>query len=170
MLEKGAYIEQTDSEGRSPLHYVVNSAQKGGTRQCLKLLVDKGANIDQKDNMGMTPVHIAAFNVKASRLEYLISAGADLCIRNNAKQSGLFFAMKYLPHVTTSALETRLNRSIYETDLQQPAQIKLDFGMLLPPSTVNIANPPRSEVELFVELLPFQRTDVEKILLHPLPQ
>mgnify|MGYP001179272960 FL=1 len=74
--------------------------------ECLKVLLDNGADINQTDLTGRSSVHIAAIGQKAQRLKNLIEKDADLCLKNNAQQSGLHFAMKYLPDITCNALES----------------------------------------------------------------
>ena len=58
-LDKGACIEATDFEGRSPLHYSINSDSDAG-QYSTKLLLERGADIDQAENTGLTPIHVAA--------------------------------------------------------------------------------------------------------------
>ena len=173
-------VEAPDFEGRPPLHHLVNSKQSGNFMECLKVLLDNGADINQTDLTGRSSVHIAAIGQKAQRLKNLIEKDADLCLKNNAQQSGLHFAMKYLPDITCNALESKFDRSIQlsttrlETDAE--TELRMDLNVLMPPISVSAdsTNSPRSEVELFTDILPSHqgssRRLVEKILLHPLSQ
>ncbi len=178
LLDRGACFEARDMDGRTPLHHLINSNHKNDGNKCMKMLLDRGASINQVDSHGLSPLHIAAIGCKAHHLTSLIENGADLCIKNNAKQSGLQFALKYLPRSTTAALITRLDKSILtsskiEGDIE--TQIKLDMQVLMPPTSTN-SNHPRSEVELFKDLLHYNAKPsgdsslVESVLLHPSSQ
>lgn len=61
LLNKGAYIESKDSQGRTPLSCAVQE----GHEALVKLLLEKGSNIDSKDIDGRTPLFWA---VKKGRL------------------------------------------------------------------------------------------------------
>ena len=145
--------------------------------ECLKILLKNDADINQTDFTGRTAVHIASVNGKAQRLKNLIDKNADLCLKNNAGQSGLYFAMKYLPHVTVTALEDRLDHSIKMgvTKLEKDAEteIIMDLNVMAPPSNCKIPQS-RSQVELYSELLQYHAGPskylVESILKHPLSQ
>lgn len=50
LFEKGAVIDQTDIEGRTPLL----CASLGGHYEIARLLIEKGASIDLADNGGQT--------------------------------------------------------------------------------------------------------------------
>lgn len=54
-----------------------------------------------------------------------------------------------------------------ESDID--SEVKLNFGMFLPPPQVNPKNA-RSEVEMFSEMLTFKAIHIDKLLLHPLSQ
>ena len=50
-----AIVEAIDLEGRPPLHHLINSKQSGGgSKECLKILLDNGADINQTDYTGQT--------------------------------------------------------------------------------------------------------------------
>jgi ankyrin repeat protein len=174
LIERGALVEAADNDGRPPLHCVINSKSKGG-RESMKVLIDRGADVNQADKSGLTPLHMAAVNAKQSRLDLLIMAGADLCIRNSAGQSALQFSMKHLPLATMAAIEKRLDASISfssSVDSELEAEVKMDFAVLLPPA-ISKSGSVRSEVELFNEMLCYHQADsvhIERLLLHPLSQ
>merc|ERR1712223_2045469 len=136
-----------------------------------------GADINQTDFTGQTAVHIAAIGAKAQRLKNLIDKDADICLKNNAGQSGLHFAMKYLPHVAVSALGAKLDRSItmattkLETDAE--SEVRMDLNVVMAPSKKERqGSEPRSQVELYSDLMDHHagpsKYMVEKILQHPL--
>jgi serine/threonine-protein phosphatase 6 regulatory ankyrin repeat subunit B len=74
LIEQGAYINETDDYGWSPLHTAVLS----GRLDIVKLLLDKGANIKAKTGRieideiremfpeGLTPIEIAKMGLKVS--------------------------------------------------------------------------------------------------------
>ena len=171
LLNKGALVESVDCEGRSALHHLINSKEKGPGLECMDLLLHHGANINQMDNNGFSPLALAAVGQKSRFLEYLIHHDADLCLRNNSKQTGIQFAMKYLPRATVTAVQSRLDKSLQmkpmEGDLE--SEVILDLEVLLPPASVN-SNHPRSEVELFEQYLRFGYDGLEPFILHPLSQ
>ena len=54
-------VEAIDLEGRPPLHHLINSKQSGGgSKECLKILLDNGADINQTDYTGQTFVETNA--------------------------------------------------------------------------------------------------------------
>ena len=173
-----ADVTACDFGGRPPLHHLINSKQFGSSMDCLKILLKHGADINQTDFTGRTALHIAAVGAKAQRLKNLIDKDADLCLRNNAGQSGLHFAMKYLPHVTVSAINARLDRSItmattkLETDAE--TEIRMDLNVVMAPPSKIKRPEPRSQVELYSELMDHHAGPskylVESVLKHPLSQ
>ena len=189
LLEKGAQVEAVDAEERPPLHHLINSSLRGGSRECLQTLASRGANLNQTDKYFNSPVHIAALSDQPTRLEWLIGQGVDLCGRNGAKQTGLQFALKHMPGAALEAVEAQMNRSLQwssHLDSDPGGDLRLDFSVFLPPLAVHCRHP-RSEVEMFSELLRFHRPStsrlsswtggalsesnaVERLLLHPLSQ
>lgn len=167
LIEHGADVDSLDCEGRPPLHFAINSNLKGAT-ECMQLLLNRGANINQGDVNGTTALHLAALNRKIRRVKLLIKNGADLCLRNKAGKSALYFVMKYVPN-TLKTIEERLDSGmqIGRPEQEYETSVKMDFNLLMP----SAGNYYISEVGLFTEILQMHNNDparLEKILMHPL--
>lgn len=67
VLNRGGYIDATDSSGRTPLVYTVINNQT----EMLQLLLDRGANCHVFDNMGETALHHAARSNSPSSVRIL---------------------------------------------------------------------------------------------------
>ena len=85
LIAAGAYIEERDSCGQTPLHIVAKSIW----RDVLEALLKAGAHINACDVMGRTPLHIAAQSNSRDAVELLIKAGADINARDNNGQTPL---------------------------------------------------------------------------------
>eukprot|EP00095_Tigriopus_kingsejongensis_P001890 maker-scaffold287_size221780-snap-gene-0.24 protein:Tk01890 transcript:maker-scaffold287_size221780-snap-gene-0.24-mRNA-1 annotation:"transient receptor potential channel pyrexia" len=167
LMEHGADVDSVDCEGRPPLQFAINSNLKGAT-ECMQLLLTRGANINQGDDNGTTALHLAALNRKIRRVKLLIKNGADLCLRNKAGKSALYFVMKYVPN-SLKTIEDRLDGGIQvgQPEQEYETSVKMDFNLLIPSS----GNCYISEVGLFTEILQMHNNDptrLEKILMHPL--
>ena len=182
-----ANVTARDQEGRTPLHFLLNS-KLGGKRECIEILFKSIANsetmfkrkteediINMADKHGWTPLHYAAYNGRTKSLQFLIENKADLGLKNKAGQSGLNFAVKYLPAATIDALENMLDKSIQCQSLDSPdGNLTLSFDSIAPPAS-STKDRSRSNVQMFYELLPLieqgrQKSKAAKILLHPLSQ
>ncbi len=80
LVEAGIDITQTDSYGRTPLHYAAGAT---GTADLdtIVLLVKKGADIHKKDKEGATPLLYAAKAANLACVKQLVAYGASLSIR-----------------------------------------------------------------------------------------
>ncbi|GAX79527.1 hypothetical protein CEUSTIGMA_g6968.t1 [Chlamydomonas eustigma] len=56
ILDKGADVDEPDSEGQTPLHWAVACSQK----DCAAFLIAREAHVGAQDKYGMAPIHIAA--------------------------------------------------------------------------------------------------------------
>lgn len=90
LLQKGAKISAVNANGESALF----SAVKGGSTNCISLLVDNGAVVDSRNNLardftGNTPLHAAVrWNVLAVA-RTLISLGVDVNAQNMSGKTAL---------------------------------------------------------------------------------
>ncbi|KAH7307940.1 ankyrin repeat-containing domain protein [Rhexocercosporidium sp. MPI-PUGE-AT-0058] len=73
LLDKGAGIDATDSNGRTPLSY----AAQGGHLELCQFLLEKGANVNAIDGRGVTPLLLAGLGGKRTIFELLMSKGAN---------------------------------------------------------------------------------------------
>jgi len=89
LIDGGASVSATD-DGRSPLHY----ATIAGDMAFMDMLVRKGANINEAEKKsGWTPLFYAIrLSRKVETIEWLISKGADLNIRDLIGRSPLALA------------------------------------------------------------------------------
>lgn len=73
LLKYKADINQTDYDGKTPLHYAVSS----GDLKRVKYFVEHGSNVNVKDRDGITPLHIATIDKNYDIISYLLSKKAD---------------------------------------------------------------------------------------------
>ena len=73
LLEKGANIEATNADGKTPLHTVVSN----GLVELVKILLENGANTEAVDEEGWTPLHRAAFYGHVEIVQILLEKGAN---------------------------------------------------------------------------------------------
>ena len=122
LLKEGARIDQTDSEGRSPLvyslaqpdggettlHFVQNGANytlrdkqknstlhyaaQGGDPSSIQLMVSGGVDINSQNESGTTPLHVAAIQSRRPTLNTFLELGADLKARDRQGQTVLHYA------------------------------------------------------------------------------
>ncbi|XP_011313210.1 ankyrin repeat domain-containing protein 54 [Fopius arisanus] len=74
LLEKGVSPNNTDCQGRSPLHM----ASSSGYTDVVKVLLDFGANPNMTDTLGNTPLHLAAVTSKMPIVVLLLKAGTNV--------------------------------------------------------------------------------------------
>ena len=73
-LCNGAYINNHDYLGFTPLHYAVGHGQT----EIVKLLLNTGTEVNAQSNTGATPLHEAAHKGHTPIAELLLTAGADI--------------------------------------------------------------------------------------------
>ena len=82
LIEKGADIHATDTQGLTPLH----SAAQYKDLPNVRYLVEQGAEVNARDNRGNTPLHLA-YNRDIAR--YLLQNRADVNARNDRDETPL---------------------------------------------------------------------------------
>ncbi|MFC1765249.1 ankyrin repeat domain-containing protein [Planctomycetota bacterium] len=78
-LAKEADVNAKDENGRTPLHFAVESAKN----VIIEVLLDKGANINAKDKDGRTPLHLAAESADEDMIELLLDKGANINVKDD---------------------------------------------------------------------------------------
>ena len=101
LVEAGADVAATDSNGETPLHLAAGSNENPAV---LEALLAAGADVLATDNPGWTPLHSASGNKGPALINALLSAGAD----PTAPASGLFAGLTPL-HL---AAETNENLAV----------------------------------------------------------
>ena len=89
LLDKGANVNATDREGRSPLH----EAARKDRPKAAELLIDRNADPDIKDKQGRTPLHDAVLSSKTRITEILIEKGANPDIKDKQGRTPLHDAV-----------------------------------------------------------------------------
>jgi len=78
LLDNGAKITATDSNGQTALHRAVRT----GAREAVDLLLARGADVNAKDKSGETPLHIASLQSSSAMAEALLAKGADVNVQD----------------------------------------------------------------------------------------
>jgi ankyrin repeat protein len=89
LLEKGADVEQKDSQGRTALRMAAGT----GKIQMADLLITHKAQVNSADHNGMTVLMAAAEDESPQMLTLLCSAGADVNARDNTGKTVLMVAV-----------------------------------------------------------------------------
>ena len=74
LLEEGAEIDLTASDGQTPLH----QASKNGHIEVAQLLLEKGADVNATDRGGLTPLYEASKSGHIEVTQLLLKEGADV--------------------------------------------------------------------------------------------
>ena len=86
LIESGAFINVTDSDGMTPLHTAVSN----GNAEMAEYLLSQNAIVDTKENhWGRTELHTAAICGRKNILELLVNNGADINTRDNEGKTPL---------------------------------------------------------------------------------
>jgi len=91
LLEKGANINQKDTDGKNSLMY----ASRFGHLEIVKLLLKNGADINQRNNNGWNPLMYASRFVYLELVKLLVKNGADINQRDNNGWNPLLYACDY---------------------------------------------------------------------------
>jgi len=168
LLERGAdlntkLVNTVDGDGRTPL-FVCTSSKGRGATECMLTLVEFGAELDIQTDDGYTALHMAAIDRKPSRVNVLISQGADLSIKNKAGFSSLYFINKKVPQCMKT-FEERLDTGLRleSANSEMSSKVKMDFNKLSP----NMNSLHRQDIAIFMELM---KSPYHVLLKHPLSQ
>ncbi|CEG42256.1 Histone H3 (Lys9) methyltransferase SUV39H1/Clr4, required for transcriptional silencing [Plasmopara halstedii] len=88
LLQLGANILLSSSEGRSALHW----AASRGMSAAVAVLMDAGADVNQVDHSGWTPLHCATIHGNTDCAAFLIDKGADITIRDKLNHVAHFYS------------------------------------------------------------------------------
>ena len=114
LLEGGADIEATNSDGDTPLH----QAALGKAREAASELIARGANVNATDNYGHTPLHVAAWQNAHEIAAELIGHGSDLNARDRRGLKPSSHAFYNDAHETKAVFEAERQRQ-WEAEQQQ---------------------------------------------------
>jgi len=168
LLERGAnlntkLVNTVDGDGRTPL-FVCTSSKGRGATECMLTLIEFGAELDIQTDDGYTALHMAAIDRKPSRVNVLISQGADLSIKNKAGFSPLYFINKKVPQCMKT-FEERLDTGLKleSANSEMSSKVKMDFNKLSP----NMNSLRGQDIAIFMELM---KSPYHVLLKHPLSQ
>jgi ankyrin repeat protein len=82
LLQAGANINQSTSNGDRPLHYAIWTKLQASNEECLKILLEYHPDIDALDVQLDTPLHCVTDETPVLSIRRLINAGADPEISN----------------------------------------------------------------------------------------
>ncbi|UCC39738.1 MAG: ankyrin repeat domain-containing protein [Candidatus Aminicenantes bacterium] len=77
LAKKPDSVNSKDEDGKTPLHFAVQS----GNKEVAEFLFAQGADINAKDAKGNTPLHSALAHKRADIARFLLSKGADVKIK-----------------------------------------------------------------------------------------
>ncbi|KAG6369689.1 ankyrin repeat-containing domain protein [Boletus reticuloceps] len=79
VTENPKLIDETDADGRTPLHW----AASVGATEVVRYLIDQGTDVTKVDGIGWAALHISASAGHEEIVHELIGAGADVNQRND---------------------------------------------------------------------------------------
>jgi len=114
LAERGANLNSRASEGRTPLHLLLQD-HEGDTRRSinvsdiLQVFLERGANVNAEDRYGFTPLHQAALSGNGAFVKGLLKHGANVkAITNDHHMTPLLLASH---HDQFDALQVLLESS-----------------------------------------------------------
>ncbi|MCW3100263.1 MAG: Ankyrin repeat and protein mask, partial [Chthonomonadaceae bacterium] len=90
LLERGAKVKLTDSQGTDALHFAAES----GSVTCVRLLLDAGADVNSRDSLQNVPLMNAVSAEDVPIVKLLISRGADVNAKDSAEEPVLTYAVR----------------------------------------------------------------------------
>ena len=106
LLDKGAEINDTDSDGNSALHHAIKSKKL----DIVKRLIRKGANINSQNMNGKTPLILAYHYINYEAIVELLNAGADTNISDTSGRSFVDYIRNPRPAGPSSTPELQRRR------------------------------------------------------------
>ena len=89
LLQKGADVNQVDSDGFTPLHHAIARSNTA----LVELLLKHGADVHAVNKHGQTALHLAAARSKLQNVELLLKAGAKIETKDKYKHTPLHYAV-----------------------------------------------------------------------------
>ncbi|CAM6104690.1 unnamed protein product [Calypogeia fissa] len=129
LLEAGAPINETDSDGNTALHWALRQAtpvnKRSVNRKLVKRLLDAGANVLMGNKLGATPVHTAAGHGHFEALQLILEKeGGGVNVMAATKETPLHYSVKNNHLLCTALLLTHgANRNVSSLRSQKPFQL-----------------------------------------------
>ena len=117
LLQKGAYIEQRDKRGRTPLSMATDPLFGDGWAT-VKLLCDSGAQIDTKDAEGRTPLSWAATRGSDQTVSILCDNGAEIDSKDVHGRTPLSWAAGHRGYLSSVRILLEMGADIRSEDNQ----------------------------------------------------
>ena len=168
LLELGANADTKDSEGRTALHWCVESGREG-TIGCMEVLFGHNSNVDEKNNKGETPLLVAANCEKLgpyacrrkALVKLLLTHHAHMNIKSGKGESALELIAKKVPSAIDEVMK-RLDTGIRIDDPENETKIQLDFRKVF---SVTEGDQTGNIMAIFINLA---NTPFKGIVNHPL--
>lgn len=129
LLERGADTEARNEYGKQAIHYV---SERGASAKMFKTLLAAGADIDSLcTSDGTTPLHFAARKKDLDSIEFLLEAGADSRITDDAGKDALEYLSASLNITAIEKLDANKvpPRVAIDDDLTRKALITQEDGV-----------------------------------------
>jgi len=101
LIDYGANVNVTDTQGRTPLHLAVSALEECHTfdecRFCfdmIRFLIERGASVNVADENGTSPLHLAAELGNEDVVSLLFENGACVDAQDNEGETPLFGAIR----------------------------------------------------------------------------
>ena len=95
LLDHGANITAEDTNGRNPLHRVIEGHFKSGDGvSIVRLLLGRGVNVNTGDKHHITPLHSASYRQHLKSVRVLLDLGANLSAEDNEGRTPLHHVLE----------------------------------------------------------------------------
>ncbi|HPU97161.1 MAG TPA: ankyrin repeat domain-containing protein, partial [Candidatus Hydrogenedentes bacterium] len=119
LIESGISVEETDADGRTPLH----AAAESGQHEAITRLAARGVDLNQPDRLGNTALHLAAAANDVYSARQLLRLGASADAANQQHYTPLHSACAAGAIQSAAALirsGTDININVYPNDHYPP--------------------------------------------------